>query len=97
MQSGTKDGQAPSLLHYLKQSNNSTVWDMVWGCPAPPKVRVFAWRVATNGLATWENKLKRKIVTSDNCVLCGMEWENTFHVFCRCPMARDLWDAMNKV
>jgi hypothetical protein len=37
------------------------VWDTVWRCPAPPKVRVFAWRVATNGLATWDNKLKRNI------------------------------------
>lgn len=23
------------------------VWDTVWGCPAPPKVRVFAWRLIT--------------------------------------------------
>jgi hypothetical protein len=74
-----------------------TVWDTVWGCPAPPKVRVFAWRVATNGLATWENKMKRKIVTSDTCIICGMEREDTFHVLCRCPMSRDLWEAMREV
>lgn len=59
--------------------------------PAPPKVRIFPWRIATNGLATWENKKKRNIVTSDICVVCGMEHED---VFCRRPMVRDLWEAM---
>jgi hypothetical protein len=49
------------------------VWDTVWGCPAPPKVRIFAWRLVTNSLATWENKKKRKLEVSDICVLCGME------------------------
>ena len=24
------------------------IWKIIWGCPAPPKVRVFAWRVVTN-------------------------------------------------
>jgi hypothetical protein len=26
-----------------------------------------------------------------------MEREDTFHVFCRCPMAMDLWGAMKEV
>jgi hypothetical protein len=32
------------------------IWKTLWGCPAPPKVRVFAWKLATNSLATWEKK-----------------------------------------
>lgn len=57
------------------------VWDMVWGCPGPPKVRVLAWRVMTNSLATMANMKKRKIVETDICTICGMEREDTFHVF----------------
>lgn len=33
----------------------------------------------------------------DTCVICGMERECAFHAFCRCPMARSLWQAMEKV
>jgi hypothetical protein len=67
------------------------------GVPCPPKVQIFVWRLITNGLATWANKLKRKITTTDTCIFCGMEREDTFHVFCRCPMARNLGEAMREV
>uniref|UniRef100_A0ACD5Y6I0 Uncharacterized protein n=1 Tax=Avena sativa TaxID=4498 RepID=A0ACD5Y6I0_AVESA len=55
---------------------------------------MFALKLITNSLATWENKCRRKIETTNTCVICGMETETTFHAFCRCPMARDLWNAM---
>jgi hypothetical protein len=32
------------------------IWKSLWGCPAPSKVRIFTWKLATNSLATWENK-----------------------------------------
>jgi hypothetical protein len=73
------------------------IWKALWRCPAPPKVRVFAWKLITNSLATWENKYHRNIETTDTCVLCGMESETTFHAFCRCPMARNLWNAMAEI
>ena len=66
------------------------VWAFLWRCPAPPKVRVFGWRVVTNSLATWANKFDRHMETSDVCPLCGLEREDTFHVFCRCPSAVEL-------
>ena len=31
---------------------------------------------------------------TDICPLCGLEREDTFHVFCRCPRAVDLWRTM---
>ncbi|KAM0918318.1 hypothetical protein ACQ4PT_008892 [Festuca glaucescens] len=76
---------------------NRVVWDTVWGCPAPPKVRVFAWRLATNSLATWENKKKRNLEVSDICVICGLEREDTYHTFCRWPMAKQIGEAMRRV
>ena len=65
-----------------------------WGCPAPLKVLVFAWRVATNSLATLENKNKWKLEVSNTCALCGLECEDTYHALCRCPLARRLWAEM---
>ena len=58
--------------------------------------KFFAWRVATNALAPMENKAKIKLEKSDMCTLCGVNREDTFHVFCRCPQARDLWNVMSK-
>lgn len=29
-----------------------TIWDVIWKCPVPQKVRKFGWRAATDNLAT---------------------------------------------
>ena len=34
---------------------------------------------------------------TDICPLCGLEREDTFHVFCRCPRAVHLWRTMAEV
>mgnify|MGYP005846068177 CR=1 FL=1 len=70
------------------------IWKIIWGCPAPPKVRVFAWRIVTNSLATWANKFSRHLEITDICPLCGVEREDGFHAFCRCPLAKEHWHAM---
>lgn len=72
------------------------IWKALWGCPAPHKVRVFAWKIATNSLPTLENKCKRKLEVTDTCILCGMEREDTVHALCRCPAAKALWQAMQE-
>ena len=70
------------------------VWAFLWRCPAPPKVRVFAWRVATNCLPTWTNKHSRNLELSNLCPVCATEPEDTFHALCRCPQAVALWQSM---
>ena len=69
------------------------IWKALWGCPAPHKVHVFAWRVATNSLPTWDNKNRRNMELTNICPLCGMEREDTFHALCRCPAAREIGRA----
>jgi hypothetical protein len=34
---------------------------------------------------------------TNTCIICGVEQENTYHTFCRCPMARNLWQAMSEI
>lgn len=64
-------------------------------CP-PPKVRVFAWWLASNTLAARVNKFSRNMDTSDICILCGMERHNTSHTFFSCLLARAVWKGMEK-
>jgi hypothetical protein len=72
-------------------------WQLVWKCPVPPKVKVLAWKICRNALATQQNMQRRKMSTSALCQLCGREEEDTFHIFICCPHARDLWCAMSEV
>jgi hypothetical protein len=34
---------------------------------------------------------------SNICVLCGVECEDNYHAFCRCPLAINLWHVMSEV
>jgi ribonuclease HI len=72
------------------------IWQMIWKCPVPPKVQHLAWKIGCNALATQVNKHRRGIRTPPTCLICGQEDEDTFHVFVRCPHARDLWNAMRE-
>ncbi|PNT62283.1 hypothetical protein BRADI_4g01061v3 [Brachypodium distachyon] len=58
------------------------------------KVRIFAWKVATDCLATRVNKEKRSLEKHGNCTICGTGEENSYHTLCECPHARVLWIAM---
>lgn len=69
------------------------IWKKLWKLPIPQKVKVFAWRVAHNGLATQANKIARKIAVISACALCG-DVEDVHHAVIQCPHARDLRLAM---
>jgi ribonuclease HI len=91
-------GRTPTALY--GRHEQGTGWpsrhlDGIMGVPCPQKVRIFAWKLATNGLATWDNKYKRNLEISYVCILCGVEREDNFHAFCRCPLAITLWRAMD--
>ena len=38
--------------------------------------------------------MKRNMAVSTTCLICGLEEEDTFHVFYSCPNARQLWNAL---
>jgi hypothetical protein len=61
-----------------------------------PKVRVFAWRVATDCLPTRKNKLRRSLEFDDRCFVCGKEPEDAYHATVRCTKAMALRHAMRK-
>lgn len=68
----------------------------MWRFPVPPKVRLFAWKIITNSLLTWCNK-ERNLEANDQFPVCGIEIEDHFHPFFRCPHALALLRSMYEV
>jgi hypothetical protein len=60
----------------------------------PQKVRIFAWRLAQDGLATQLNRRHRKPEESGRCQVCGAEDESGHHVVISCMRAASLWREM---
>ncbi|PNT74837.1 hypothetical protein BRADI_1g22902v3 [Brachypodium distachyon] len=69
---------------------NRKIWDVIWRCNVPPKVRVFAWKLTTSSLAVQANRCKRIKNTKPTCEICGMGDETGYHAVMACPKARDL-------
>ena len=62
----------------------------------PPKVKNFAWKAASDALATEDNKKRRKIKVTGVCKICCQETEDTAHALVRCPHAHQLWELMQE-
>lgn len=78
----------------MRPDGSRSSWNFIWKAPVPQKVRIFAWKLATNCLATRRNKKERHLELMSTCLVCGNGEEDSFHTFCVCPPARALWEAM---
>ena len=47
------------------------VWKKLWALQLHPKVKVFAWKLAHNGLATQSNKVPRRMTEQSTCLIYG--------------------------
>ena len=72
------------------------LWNLIWKANIPQKIRIFAWRAATNSLAVQTNRVKHHQITSGMCSICGVEDENTFHALITCSKARALRLALRE-
>ena len=71
-------------------------WDLIWKAAIPEKVKKFAWRVATNTLATKVNKCKRTLETDSTCTIYGHSDETEYHAVVACTKSRALRHEMRK-
>ena len=46
-------------------------WKLLWSTPVPQKINFFAWKLATEGLATMQNRMRRNLESDSTCRLCG--------------------------
>lgn len=72
-------------------------WKLQWGCGAPRKVCVFAWKAAREALATRANMHRRHMETVGTCMICGQEEETAHHALIRCPHSHNLWNEIRSV
>ncbi|KAM0864202.1 hypothetical protein ACQ4PT_044078 [Festuca glaucescens] len=70
------------------------VWDLVWKANYPPKLRIFAWRVASDSLGTRQNLNRRIATVNPTCSICGCEVEDAHHALITCTVARALREEL---
>ena len=73
------------------------LWNIIWKAQVPQKIRIFAWRAATNSLAVQVNRVKHHQTTIGLCSICGVEDECVFHALVRCPKVWALRMAVREV
>lgn len=86
----------------LGSSSSSTsgerkIWASLWTAPVPQKVKIFAWRLARECLATMENRKKRKLEIDSTCRICGLGGEDGFHAVISCTKATALRSLIREV
>ena len=64
------------------------LWNIIWKANVPQKIRIFAWRAASNSLAVQVNRVKHHQVILGTCSICGVEDECVFHALVCCPKVR---------
>ena len=84
-------------LSHSHGNGRVSLWNLIWKAHIPHKVRIFAWRVATDSLPTKENKLKRTLEHDSICNICGREPEDAHHAIVHCSNPRAPREAMREV
>jgi hypothetical protein len=93
--------QMPIQCNFAASSSrpkgDDVCWQKIWKANVPPKVKTFAWKAASNALATELNKKSRGIKVTGTCLICGSAMEDTQHALFSCPHANHLWSVMSDV
>jgi hypothetical protein len=63
---------------------------------ATKSTHIFAWKLGMDALPMKKNKAIRKIERTNQCSLCGISSEDSFHANVECPQAKHLRDAMRE-
>jgi hypothetical protein len=77
-------------------SDGRQMYHGIWRARVPPKVRIFAWKVAHKCLATQENRRNMALVDRATCTICGRTEEMVHHALIRCSKASTLRKEMRQ-
>jgi hypothetical protein len=65
----------------------------------PPKVKILAWKLARDGLASNDIRKQHRLTRDATCQICGCEDETAYHAMVQCTKAfalrrelRQYWD-----
>jgi hypothetical protein len=70
------------------------LWKIIWNAKVPPKVRVFAWKLATDTLGVQVLRYERNMEHLPTCQICGVEAETSHHAVMICTKAKALRQKM---
>jgi hypothetical protein len=71
----------------VSPDGSRSLYNEIWSAKVPPKVKIFAWRLSQDGLATDSIRKRRTLVHDATCQLCAREEETSFHETVRCSKA----------
>jgi hypothetical protein len=62
----------------------------------PMKIRIFLWQLVRKRLPSNDNVHRRHGPSNGRCAMCD-EFEDTSHIFFRCPLAKFMWSAVREL
>ncbi|KAL8532278.1 hypothetical protein ACS0TY_008760 [Phlomoides rotata] len=66
-------------------------WHKVWNICAPPRIRIFLWKMSHNIIATEGNIWKHHVPINPKCCWCGDSRADTKHCLFFCQFIRHIW------
>ncbi|KAL0408340.1 UNVERIFIED_CONTAM: hypothetical protein Sradi_1768400 [Sesamum radiatum] len=81
----------PQSTSQTSQPSSIYRWKRIWNSNVPPKIRLFAWKIALDVLPTGQNLEKRIKGTTFDCPFCSEMHEDVLHTFVQCHYARQVW------
>ncbi|XP_062005870.1 uncharacterized protein LOC133723052 [Rosa rugosa] len=87
---GTKCALQQALTSTSNGNPYKELWNKIWKAQVPGKVQICVWRACNNLLATRERLLTKGYNGETRCLLCIHPIEDNSHLFCKCPIAKQL-------
>ncbi|XP_071679985.1 uncharacterized protein [Lolium perenne] len=75
-------------------NGDGRIWDLVWKAKVPLKLKVFAWKAATETLAVKVAVHRRISTVLPTCTTCGCGVESVHHALVTCTPTRALREGM---
>jgi len=71
--------------------STTALWKTIWRMDAPPRIKLFGWKVGSQILATKVNLATRLQLIDMRCEICGAMEESDVHALFLCPFAVEIW------
>lgn len=70
-------------------------WRRLWNLKVPPNIKNFLWHCMRNILSVLDVLSSKGVVIGGGCSYCVLVTKTISHVLCECPLACDLWGAVD--
>lgn len=87
---GTYSSKSAYAMHFMGKMQCATA-AQTWSTKAPPKCKLFTWLMLQNRIRTAARLQVRGWPNEYFFQLCLRNLETTQHLFCECPMVREVW------